>query len=81
MVIAPNFVVPSPSKSKVTYQPDAPCGSNNADALVICRPRTSAGAKIYLLAPDLSQLTTVAASLPLAPPWRFCGRVQSNAAY
>ena len=81
MVIAPNFPLPSPSKSKVTYQPDAPCGSSSALALVTCRPRTSAGAKMYLRFPLRSQLTTATASLLLDPPCLFCGRVQSSAAY
>ena len=79
--MAPNFEAPSPSNSSVTYQPDAPCGSKSADALVTWRPKTSAGAKIYLLIPARSQLTIVVASLPLLPPWRFSGRVQSKAAY
>ena len=79
--MAPNLVVPSPLKSKVTYHPDAPCGSKSADAFVTCRPKTSAGARMYLFAPTRSQLTIVSASFPLAPPWRFAGNVQSSAAY
>ena len=66
--MAPNFEAPSLSNSKVTYQPEAPCGSNNADACVTWRPKTSAGAKMYLLKPPRSQLTIVAASFPLLPP-------------
>ena len=78
--MAPNLVVPSPLKSKTTYQPDALCVLITADALLTCLPKTSAGANINLLTPPRSQLITVADSLPLLPPWRFSGLVQSRAA-
>ena len=50
------------------------------EAFVTWRPKTSAGAKIYLAVPSRSQLIIATDSLTPPPPCRFWASVQSRAA-
>ena len=80
-VSAPNADVPSPLKSRVTIHWLPDCVAIPAAAFETCRPRTSAGARMYLVPPSREQAAIVSLGLSVPVPSRFAILVQSRDAY
>ena len=79
-VSAPNAEVPSLLNVRLTNQALPACVSKPADALEICRPSTSAGAKMYFVPPARSQVTRVSVGASTPVPCKFSALVQSRVA-